>query len=352
MSIMGMREWLRKNKTAMLVVFVLLLVGLLISYGQFGRSTSYSAADYEAMIETAREAYAADPQNPDNVYTLAQTLGAYAEYLTDEDADREQIDAVDLEAVQYYDEYYGLMIEQAKEAYQTEPTYGSAYTVASYLNMRIQAAAYLEDVDTTEMVAESNEWMITAMELRLTEAETALQADPANPALLADMADVKYSLAYYQHEKDENVDIDAASAASLALVLQAIENCDAETEPVDKSNYYLKAAGYAQQLENDEETEQYCKLAIETAPDNYDAHISLASFYAGQQRYEEAKQQLENYLATLDKDDERYAKVESSIEYLQMMMDAMNDTGDADNDEGVEDGANGTDADAADGAAQ
>ena len=45
MSIMGMREWFRKNRASMLVVFVLLLVGLLISYGRFGSSPTYTAAD-------------------------------------------------------------------------------------------------------------------------------------------------------------------------------------------------------------------------------------------------------------------------------------------------------------------
>ena len=38
MSIMGMREWFRKNRITMVVIFVLLLIGLLISYGRFGTS--------------------------------------------------------------------------------------------------------------------------------------------------------------------------------------------------------------------------------------------------------------------------------------------------------------------------
>ncbi|MBQ3180979.1 MAG: hypothetical protein IJB55_06485 [Firmicutes bacterium] len=322
MSIMGMREWLRNNRNVMLIIFVLLLVALLITYGQFGQSNSYSEADYEAMIETAREAYNANPQDANAVYTLAQALGAYAGYLTDQDADRERIDEVDLESVKYYDEYYGLMLEQAKTAYETEPTYSSAAMVASYLNARIRAASYLEDVDTTAWAEESNEWMITAMELRRNEAETALQADPTNPALLADMADVKASLAYYKHEKDESVDMNAAYADAMALVLQALDNCPEDTPAADISGYYLKAAGYAQNMENTAEAEQYCRLAVEADPTSYSAQVSLASLLTGEARYAEAKTQLEDYLATLDKSDENYANVESSIEYLQMMMDA------------------------------
>lgn len=355
MSVMGMREWLRNNRTAMLVVFALLLLGLLITYGQFGQSGSYSEADYEAMIDTAREAYDADPKNPENVYTLAQMLGAYAEFLSHEKAEKDRIDAVDLEAVKYYDEYYALMAEQAKDNYYTEQTYGNAMTVASYLNSRVQAGGYLEDIDVVALSNEANDWMITAMELRYIDAEAALQADPANPALLADMAEVNSSLAHYKHEKDSAVDMNAAYTESLALVLQAVDNCTGETEPADKSGYYLKAAGYAQSLEDAALTEQYCRLAIEADPTSYNAQIALASFYAGEQRYQEGKDHLEAYLATLDKDDKNRAGVESSIEYLQMMIDAANsaEADAAEADEAGEAGADaGTEAETAEGAAQ
>lgn len=332
MSVMGMRDWLHNNRTAMLVIFALLLVGLLITYGKFGQSSSYSEADYEAMVENAREVYNADPTNADSVYTLAQTLGAYAEFLTDKKAERERIDEVDLESVKYYDEYYALMVDQAKAAYESEKTYNSAAVVSSYLNMRIKASSYLDDADLEALSAESNEWMITAMELRYDEAKAALDAAPNDPALLADMADVKASLAYYKNQKDDSVDMNAAYAEAMQLALQAVDNCTGEGSDANKATYYLKVAGYAQSMENNADAEKYCRLALECDPASYNVQISLASLLVGEGRYADAKTQLEEYLATLSEDDSNYENVEQSIDYLQMMIEAAasDDADDAD----------------------
>ncbi len=336
MSVMGMRDWLHNNRKAMLVIFALLLVGLLITYGKFGQSSSYSEADYEAMVENAREVYNADPANADSVYTLAQTLGAYAEFLTDKKAERERIDEVDLESVKYYDEYYALMVDEAKAAYESEKTYNSAAVVSSYLNMRIKASSYLDDADLEALSEESNEWMITAMELRYDEAKAALDAAPNDPALLADMADVKASLAYYKNQKDDSVDMNAAYAEAMQLALQAVDNCTGEDDNASRATYYLKVAGYAQSMENSADAEKYCRLALECDPTSYNVQISLASLLVGEGRYADAKTQLEEYLATLGEDDSNYENVEQSINYLQMMIEAAA-SDDADDADGADD---------------
>lgn len=351
MSIMGMREWLHNNRVAMLVVFVLLLVGLLMSYGNFGSSATYTASDYEKMVASAREAYEADPTDPANVQALAAILGEYAAFLSSDGATKEEIDAVDGEALEYYDEYYGLMVLDATETYNANKNYANAYIVASYLAQRAQAQAMM-DMDSTSISLKSTEWMITALNHRVTELGLELANDANNPTILADLADAKGALGYYHRELNEKFDLTPDYQAAIDLYMQALENCGDDVAAITKSNYYQKAAAYAFNIDKKDLAEQYYKAALELTPNDYNTNVGLASFLLNGERYDEALTLLQNYRATMADDDANAANIDNSIKYVQSMIDAAKtpaDT-DAENTEGDDtaaDTATGTDTEPA-----
>lgn len=316
MSIMGMREWFRKNRVIMGLILLLILVGLLISYGLFGRNAagSYSAADYEELVAQAREAYEADPTDPETVYALAQALANYTQYLSDNDAEQEEINASDEEAVKYYDEYFGLMVDQAIATYQEDNSYANAYLVAQYLSNRASVQSMRTGMDGTALTTESNTWMITAMNLRINDDNADLAENPNNADTLADLADATAALAYYQHANDDSFDAKPGYLESASLYLQAIENSDSDA---DKSEYYQKAGAYAYNADDLTNAEQYYSAALELTPDDYDANTSMASFLLSAERYDEASALLEAYQATLSEDDSNYATLTSYIEYIQ-----------------------------------
>ncbi len=322
MTIMGMREWFHKNRVIMLAVFVLLLVGILISYGRFGRSTTYTEADYEQLVAQAREAYEANPSDPATVQALASALGEYAEYLNDNDADQETVKATDDEALKYYNEYYGLMVMEATDAYQANQNYGNAYMVASYLQQRAQVQNYMDGMDGQALLDQSNRWMITAMTHRVDELNTELTEQANDPAILADLADATAALGYYQHEEDSEYNVNEDYWAAVELCEQAIANCGADVEPAVKAGYYQQAAGYAASAGNNVQAEEYYRASLETAPTDYNANIALASFLLNESRYDETIQVLTDYRATLSADDENAASIDSSIEYVQSLKEA------------------------------
>ncbi len=321
MSIMGMREWLHNNRVAMLVVFVLLLVGLLMSYGNFGSSATYTASDYEKMVASAREAYEADPTDPANVQALAAILGEYAAFLSAEGATKDEIDAVDSEALEYYDEYYGLMVLDATETYNANKTYANAYIVASYLAQRAQAQA-LMNTDSTGVSIKSTEWMITALNHRVTELGLELAEDANNPTILADLADAKAALGYYHRELNEKFDLTPDYQAAIDLYMQALENCGDDVAATTKSDYYQKAAAYAFNIEKKDLAEQYYKAALELTPNDYNTNVGMASFLLNCERYDEALTLLQNYRTTMADGDTNAANIDNSIKYVQSMIEA------------------------------
>lgn len=324
MSIMGMREWFRKNRVLMLVVFVLLLVGLLISYGHFGSgSATYTAADYEKMVADAREAYEADSSNPANVQALASILADYAAFLNEDDkTDQETVKAVDDEALKYYNEYYGLMVLDATEAYQAEQNYGNAYMVASYLQQRAQVQSMIDGLDGQALAEQANQWLVTAMTHRVDEVNADLAENPTDHKIIADLADATVALAYYQHELDADTDLDAAYWEGIDILKQAIENCGDDVEPDVLAGYYQKAAGYAANAGNNVLAEEYYRTSLETAPNDYDANVALASFLLGEARYDETIELLSAYRETLSDDDANAASIDSSIEYVKALKEA------------------------------
>ena len=331
MSIMGMREWLHNNRVAMLIVFVLLLVGLLMSYGNFGSSATYTASDYEKMVATAREAYEADPTEPANVQALAAVLGEYAAFLSKDGATKEEIDAVDNEALEYYDEYYGLMVLEATETYNANKNYSNAYIVASYLAQRAQAQSLMNE-DSTGVSNKSTEWMITALNHRVTELGLELNDDPNNQAILADVADAKAALGYYHSQLNAKYDLTSDYQAAIDLYMQALENCGDDVPAATKSDYYQKAAAYAYNIEKKDLAEQYYQAALELTPEDYNTNVAMASFLLNAERYDEALTLLQNYRATMADDDTNATNVDSSIAYVQSMIEAVNATDDAETD--------------------
>lgn len=363
MSIMGMREWFRKNRVMMLVVFALLLVGLLISYGRFGSSSSYTAADYEKMLTSAREAYAADPESPENVFYMYQVLNSYAVFLNQTHQEPEQAKAMSDEAITYYDMYYGMLADEARETYQANPNYANASVVANYLSQRVQAQSLSESMDPAAMQAEVNNWMVLALGHRVDEVNAELANTPNDSALLADLADATSALAYYKHEQDSTFDQNPAYQEALALYQQAIENKPADIEMTRLAAYYSNAAAcaytmqdyaQAQQLyvqaaevcgsgleaadlaelytnaatcamfqDDDAAAEGFYQQAVATAPGSYDAAMNYASFLLNAARYDDAIAVFTAYRDTLDKNSDEYQNAQENLEYIQSIKDMM-----------------------------
>lgn len=307
MSIMGMREWFRKNRVMMAVVFVLLLIGILISYGRFGSSSTYTAADYKKMVEDARAAYAEDPTAPENVLTMYQTLYNYVQYLSANKGDQEEIKALDAEAVGYYDEYYGLLAEEAKTTYQSEPNYANAYTVANYLFERYRAQASMEGMEGgAAMQAEVTNWMIVAMGHKVDEDRALLAENPTDSVTLADLGDAVGALAYYRHEQDSSYDLTASYQESLDLFQQAIDNCPADAEPAVLASYYLKKAECAFNMNDTAQAEELYQTVLAKVPADFNANMEYASFLLNVGRIDECLAALEAYKPQLSEDDPNY----------------------------------------------
>ena len=363
MSIMGMREWFRKNRASMLVVFVLLLVGLLISYGRFGSSPTYTAADYEKMLTDAREAYAADPESPENVFYMYQVLNSYAVFLNESHQEPEQAKAMSNEAITYYDMYYGMLADEAKDTYQASPNYANASVVANYLSQRVQAQSLSESMDPAAMQAEVNNWMVIALGHRLDEVNAELANTPNDSALLADLADATSALAYYKHEQDNTFDQNPAYQESLALYQQAIANKPADIDLTNLAGYYSSAAACAYELKDYDQAQQlylqavevcggalepaalaelytnaavcanaqddkaaaegFYQQAVAAAPGDYNANMNYASFLLNAARYDEAIAVFTAYRDTFDKNSEEYQTAQEHLDYIQSIKDMM-----------------------------
>ncbi|MCX4266311.1 MAG: tetratricopeptide repeat protein [Firmicutes bacterium] len=324
MSIMGMREWFRKNRITMVVIFVLLLIGLLISYGRFGASSTYTAADYEKMVTQAREAYASDPKAPENVYGMYQALATYVDFLSHNKGEQEQIKTLDAEAVGYYDEYYALLAEEAKAAYQAEPNYTNAYMLAQYLYERARAQASMEGMDGgVAMQKEMTNWLVVAMGHRVDEINVELAETPDDAAKLADLADAVGALAYYKHEQDNTYDVTPEYQQSLDLYQQAIANIPADLDPSVAVEYYVGAASCAYNLDDIAKAEEFYKSAIALAPDNYNANVGYASLMLNVGRIDESLEFLNAYQAMLKEDDPDYASVQQYIESVQALKEQL-----------------------------
>lgn len=363
MSIMGMREWFRKNRMLMLVVFALLLVGLLISYGRFGSSSSYTAADYERMLTDAREAYAADPESPENVFYMYQVLNSYAVFLNQNHKEPEQAKAMSDEAITYYDMYYGMLADEAKETYQANPNYANASVVANYLSQRVQAQSLLESMDPAAMQTEVNNWMVIALGHRLDEVNAELANTPNDSALLADLADATGALAYYKHEQDNTFDQNPAYQEALALYQQAIANKPADIEPATLAGYYSNAAASAYELRDYAQAQQlylqavedcgsglepaalaelytnaavcanaqddaaaaegFYQQAVAAAPGDYNANMNYASFLLNAARYDDAIAVFTAYRDTFDKNSQEYQTAQENLDYIQSIKDMM-----------------------------
>ena len=325
MSIMNMREWFRKNRVIMLVVGVFLLVGLLISYGRFGSSSGPTAADYEKMVADARAAYAENTGDPASVQSLAAALAEYASYLNQNGAEQDEVNAVDNESLKYYDEYYGLMVLDSTAAYQEEENYANAYMVASYLQQRSVVQQYMDGTDGQALVDQANKWMGIAMDHRIAEINAELQETPDNAAKLADLADATAASAYYQHELNADFDLKPAYSEAIDLLQQALDNAPVDAEPAVLADYYQRMGSYAYNIDEKAQAEEYYNAALAAAPDNYDAHASMASFLLNEERYDEAIELLQNYRATLADDDANAENLDNTINYIIGLRDAEND---------------------------
>lgn len=325
MSIMGMREWFRKNRITMVVIFVLLLIGLLISYGRFGSRATYTVADYENMVTQAREAYAADPTVPENVLGLYQALATYVDFLSHNKGDQEQINALDAEAVGYYDEYNALMVEDAKAVYQAEPNYVNANMVANYLFGRAQAQSYMDGMEdnVAALQKEMNDWLVLAMEHRVDEINLELEAAPNDSAKLADLADAIGALAYYKHEQDASFDLTASYNEAMELYQQAIANIPADAEDKLISTCYVGAASCAYNLDDIAAAEELYKTAVEKLPTDYNANMGYASLLLNVGRIDESLVQLEAYKALINEDDLNYASVQQYLESVQSLKEQL-----------------------------
>lgn len=324
MSIMGMREWFRKNRVIMMIVGALLLLGLLVSYGRFGASSGATAADYEKAIEAARATYAENSAEPANVQNLAAVLAEYASFLNQSDADQEEVDAVDQEALKYYDEYYGLMILQSTAAYNETPNYANAYTVASYVSQRSNAQSYIDGMDGSALAAEANKWMTIAMNHRIDEVNAELTEAPNDSAKLADLAGATAASAYYQHETSSSFDLKPAYTEAISLLQKAIDNAPEDAKAETLSGYYQDMGAYAYNIDKIADAEAYYKAAIAAAPADYNTNIALASFYLTEERYDDAVAALQTYRDSLAEDDTNREGLEQSINYIIGLRDAAN----------------------------
>lgn len=342
MSIMGMREWFRKNRMVMIIVGALLLLGLLVSYGRFGSSSGATAADYEKAVESARAAYAEDSANLDNVQMLALTLAEYATFLNkNTDATQEEVNAVDQEALKYYDEYYGLLVLQGTTAYNEEPSYANAYMVASYVNQRSAIQANIDGMDGAALADETNKWMVIAMNHRIDEINAELAEKPNDYSLLSDLADATGAVAYYQHASNESFDLTPGYTAAINLLQQAIDNADADAKVETLSGFYQSMGSYAYNIDKKADAENYYKAALAIAPQDYNTVASVASFYLTESRYDESIGVLQTYMDSLPEDDENRESLETTINYIIGLRDA--ETGEITN---AGDDADDTDAEA------
>lgn len=327
MSIMGMREWFHKNRYVMMAVGALLLLGLLVSYGQFGNSAGATAADYEKAVENARAAYAEDSTDPANVQALALTLAEYATFLNkNTDTDYEEVNAVDQEALKYYDEYYGLMVLSSTETYNNEPNYANAYTVASYTNQRSNIQNNIDGMSGQALADQTNKWMVIAMNHRIDEINAELAETPNEYTKLADLADATAAVGYYQHEISDKFDLTPAYTEAINLLKQAIDNADDEAKTEVISGYYQNMGSYAYNIDLKTDAEKYYLAALDVAPTDYSTVISVASFYLTDTRYDDSINVLQAYYDGLPEDDENREGVEKSINYIIGLRDA--DAGD------------------------
>lgn len=322
MSIMGMREWFRKNRVIMIVVGAFLLIGLLISYGRFGAKSGASAADYQKLIEDARTAYAENAGDAEKVQTLAALLSEYASFLAQNNSDEETIKATTDEALKYYDEYYGLMVLQSTAAYNENQSYANAYTVASYLNQRATIQSQIEGMDGKALNDETSKWLVIAMNHRVDEIKAELEAEPNDSAHLADLADAVAAAAYYQHEISAETDLKPAYTEAIGLLQQALDNAADDAKAEVLSGYYQKMGSYAYNIEEKADAEKYYRAGLEQAPENYDANIALASFLLNEERYDETIELLQNYRATLSDDDSNAEGLDTTINYVIGLRDA------------------------------
>lgn len=325
MSIMGMREWFHKNRTIMLVVGALLLLGLLVSYGQFGSSAGVSKADYEKAVENARAVYAENSAEPANVQSLAAILAEYASFLSKNGEEYETYNAIDQEALKYYDEYYGLMVLDATAAYNENNNYANAYMVASYLNQRSTIQANIEGMDGKALSAQTDKWMLIAMNHRVDEINAEMAESPADSAKLADKASAVAAVAYYENKTDSSFDKTPGYREAIKLLQQAIDNAPADTAVETLAGYYQSMGSYAYQIDLKNDAEQYYLTALEVAPNDYDSISALTTFYMSETRYDDAITELQGYLDGLAEDDSNRESIEKTINYIIGLRDAVNE---------------------------
>lgn len=334
MSIMGMREWFRKNRVIMLVVGGLLLLGLLVSYGQFGASAGATKKDYEKAVEAARAVYAEDSTTAANVQTLAATLAEYATFLNkNTDATQEEVNAVDQEALKYYDEYYGLMVLESTAAYNEEPSYANAYTVASYINQRSVVQNNIDGMSGSALADETNKWMVVAMNHRIDDINAELAEAPNDYSKLADLADATAAVAYYQHEISDKNPLTDGYTKAIKLLQQALDNAPEDAKVETLSGFYQDMGSYAYNIDKKADAEKYYLAALELAPQDYSTVVAVASFYLTDERYDDSIATLQTYLDTLPEDDSNREGIQSSINYIEGLRDAVNAEAEAGDDE-------------------
>lgn len=325
MSIMGMREWFHKNRTIMLVVGALLLLGLLVSYGQFGASAGVSKADYEKAVESARAAYAENSTDPATVQSLASILGEYATFLSKNGEEYENYNPIDQEALKYYDEYFGLMVLESTATYNETPNYANAYMVASYLNQRSTVQANIEGMDGKALADQTNKWMLIAMNHRVDEVNAELAEAPEDSAKLADKANAVAAVAYYENQINSSFDLTPAYSEAIKLLQQAIDNAPEDAKVETLAGYYQSMGSYAHNIDLKTDSEKYYLAALEVAPGNYDSISALTTFYMAEERYDDAINALQSYLDGLAEDDSNRESVEKTINYIIGLRDVANE---------------------------
>lgn len=336
MSIMGMREWFQSHRYVVLVVFGLLLLGLLGTYGQFGSTatTTITADDYEAAIDDVLAAYEADPENAEMAYMVAAYYAQYSNYLdtnllsVDEEdenyeTDSAYADEVYYNAAKYYGVYYGILADQYKATLEEERTYTNAEIVASYLLQ--QANMQLEMGETEaydELFSEAVDYYVISTDIQLEDVQALLAEDPTNSENIATQADIYVQRAIYYTEQDDLTGADIAYGVALDYYLEAYDNAGDDVEVGTKAMYLVYAGSIMEELEMEDAYGKYV-AALALAPDDYDVVMAMESYLVSAMEYQVAKDLILELQADYEEDSDEYASIESSVEYLDSMIELM-----------------------------
>lgn len=336
MSIMGMREWFQSHRYVVLAIFGLLLLGLLGAYGQFGSSatTEISAEQYEAAIDEVLAAHEADPENAETAYMVAAYYAQYSSYLdtklldVDEEdenyeADSAYADEIFSNAAKYYGVYYGILADQYKVTLEEDRTYTNAEIVASYLQQQANMQLELADQDAYDaLYAEAVEYYVISTDIQLEDVQALLAEDATNSENLATQADIYVQRAIYYTEQGDDTGAAIAYGVALDGYQAAYDNAGEDVEAAIKAMYLVYVGSLMEELEMEDAYGKYV-AALALAPSDYDVVMAMASYLVSAMEYEVAKDLIVELQADYEEDSDEYTSIQSSVEYLDSMIEMM-----------------------------